>query len=417
MVPPEPESILVVLPTWVGDCVMAAPALRAIRARFPRSRVVHLIEPNLRDLVRGNPFMDEILEWPPQSGRRPWSRPFRKLVASLRERRFDLAVLLPNSFRSALLVALAGVPRRVGYDRDGRGWLLTHRIPVRNRGPRHLSQTWNSIERPAFHPQSIHGDDAEAMSNIIDRSGGRYRPLPLVDYYADLVEALGCSRPDDRLELFTSPEDDAAVTTRLSLRSESCGPPLVIISPGAKFGMAKCWPTAKFAALADRLIDEFAARVLITCGPGEEPIAHEIRAAMHHPAAVLDNPLLTLGQLKSLIRRADLLVCNDAGPRHIAKAFQIPVVTLFGPTHPWWTATRYPGERLVRLEVECGPCQQRICPLGHHDCMTRLEVDSVFAAARELLSQTIARTFSEEVAEARTEPRAACKTASRPETA
>jgi len=96
-------------------------------------------------------------------------------------------------------------------------------------------------------------------------------------------------------------------------------------------------------------------------------------------------PLLSLGELKSLIRRSDLLICNDAGPRHFAKAFGVPVVTIFGPTHPDWTATSYPYERIVRINVECGPCQQRICPLGHLNCMTGVTVEMVISAARELL--------------------------------
>jgi len=94
---------------------------------------------------------------------------------------------------------------------------------------------------------------------------------------------------------------------------------------------------------------------------------------------------LTLGELKSLIKRSDLLIGNDAGPRHLAKAFNVPEVTVFGPTHPEWTATDYPKERIVRIDVDCGPCQQRICPLGHLQCMTGVTVDAVFQAATELL--------------------------------
>ncbi|MEK7730292.1 MAG: glycosyltransferase family 9 protein, partial [Planctomycetota bacterium] len=92
---------------------------------------------------------------------------------------------------------------------------------------------------------------------------------------------------------------------------------------------------------------------------------------------------------KSLIRRSDLLICNDAGPRHLAKAFDVPVVTVFGPTHPDWTSTSYEKERIVRIDVDCGPCQQRVCPLGHHQCMTGVTVDMVFAAATSLLQSHI----------------------------
>ena len=101
---------------------------------------------------------------------------------------------------------------------------------------------------------------------------------------------------------------------------------------------------------------------------------------------------MTLGELKSLIKRADLLICNDAGPRHFAKAFDVPVVTVFGPTHPEWTTTSYRAERVVRVDVDCGPCQQRTCPLGHLQCMTGVTVDAVFDAATALLQPDAAPT-------------------------
>jgi heptosyltransferase-2 len=125
--------------------------------------------------------------------------------------------------------------------------------------------------------------------------------------------------------------------------------------------------------------------VAITCGPGEQPIARRIASAMKHRGFVFDAPLLTLGQLKSLVSRSDLLICNDAGPRHIAKAFGVPVVTIFGPTHPTWTATSYEAERILRIDVACGPCQERVCPLGHLECMIGVTADAVSAAATELL--------------------------------
>ena len=141
----------------------------------------------------------------------------------------------------------------------------------------------------------------------------------------------------------------------------------------------------RFAAVADRLIETTGAAVIVTCGPGEEPIARSIGASMGKGGFILDDPRLTLGELKSLLRRSDLLICNDAGPRHFAKAFDVPVVTIFGPTDPEWTATSYPKERVVRIDVDCGPCQQRVCPYGHLKCMTGVTVESVFEAATQLL--------------------------------
>ncbi|MCH8744232.1 MAG: glycosyltransferase family 9 protein [Chloroflexi bacterium] len=113
------------------------------------------------------------------------------------------------------------------------------------------------------------------------------------------------------------------------------------------------------------------------------------------------NPLLTLGQLKSLVARCDLLICNDAGPRHFAKAFNVPVVTVFGPTHPQWTSTSYERERIVRIDVDCGPCQQPICPLGHLDCINGVTVEAVFDACRELLTTRSASATGETTGESR----------------
>ncbi len=418
-----PESVLVVLPTWVGDCVMATPALRGIRRRFAEARITFLMNPNLGELVRGGDWMDECIEWPaevrsskckvqkedngtPVSTETlrtsnfelqglPMHRPrgWMGFARTLRARRFDLAILLPNSFRAAWVAWCSGAKRRIGYARDGRSFLLTDRIPVKNR------RNPDGFARRTL-PASVR------MGTNLPVRLGRYIPMPLVEYYADLAEAIGCDRPGHDLELFTTADCERSVESRLSSLGISDRRPLIVFSPGAKYGAAKCWPAERFAELADRLIVEHQATVVVTCGPGEEVIAQAIAAGMKCSATgrpsprpspwkgegvravVLDSPLLTLGEMKSLIRRCDLWIGNDAGPRHIAKAFGIPAVTIFGPTHPDWTWTNCADERIVRIDVDCGPCQQRTCPLGHHQCMTGVSVDAVYAAAVSLLKKS-----------------------------
>lgn len=352
----EPRSILIVLPTWVGDFVMATPFLRAVRERFSEAKITFLGEANLRELVDGGDWMDGWMEWPEKSRRTPLAGEFRTMIRELRSQRFDWAILLPNSFRSAMAARLSGAKRRIGYDRDGRGWLLTDRVPLKN------------------------------------RVNGRYQPMPLVEYYADLGERIGCVRPDHRLRLYTTATDDRTIDVRLSALGLADRRPLVVISPGARYGAAKLWLPERFAAVADRLVEEHAATVVVTCGPGEEALARSIAAAMVRRGIVFDDPRLSLGELKSLVARSDLMVCTDAGPRHIAKAFDVPVVTVFGPTHPEWTATAYPKERIARIDVDCGPCQQRVCPFGHHKCMTGVTVEAVYGACAELLSLAGVRT-------------------------
>jgi heptosyltransferase-2 len=347
----DPNRTLIVLPTWVGDFVMATPALRAIRDRFPQSRITFLAVENLRDLIDGGDWMDEVVTWP-TGAKQGRVGAFLKLIRDLRRRAFDLAVLFPNSFRSGLAAALSGAARQVGYDRDGRGFLLTDRLDV-------------------------------------PRENGELRPHPICDYYARIAMALGCPHPGDHLELFTTQASGDAITRRLDSLGIAGRRPNVVISPGASFGASKLWLLDRFAAVADRLHDERDAAVVITCGPGEEGIAREIADAMTRPVHVFDRPRLSLGELKSLIARGDLLICTDAGPRHIAKAFGVPVVTIFGPTHQAWTDTNYESERKVSIPVDCGPCQQKACPLGHHKCMTGVTVEMVYERCAELLAKQL----------------------------
>jgi len=169
------SRILISIPNWVGDVVMATPALRAIRRRYPDARITHIMRPYVAEVLAGTGFADEIVFWPGSDGGRQSSI---SLIRHLRDRRFDLAVLLTNSFRSALTMWVARVTRRVGYARDGRGWMLTDRLTA-------------------------------------PRVRGRYVPIPALDYYNQIARYLGCDEVSDRLELAASPEDEAAIDHRL----------------------------------------------------------------------------------------------------------------------------------------------------------------------------------------------------------
>jgi heptosyltransferase-2 len=146
----------------------------------------------------------------------------------------------------------------------------------------------------------------------------------------------------------------------------------------------------RFAAVADRLAESHGAAVVITFGPGEKALASSIADQMESPGHVFDDPPLSLGELKSLIRRSQLLLGTDSGPRHIAKAFDVAVVTLFGPTHSAWTDTDYPDERKLSIPVDCGPCQKKVCPLGHRKCMDGITTDMVTDACVALLDSHMA---------------------------
>ncbi|GJQ25553.1 MAG: ADP-heptose--LPS heptosyltransferase [Phycisphaerae bacterium] len=346
-----PTRILVFVPNWVGDVVMATAAMNALRRRYPEAQIAHLMRPYVGDVLAGAGLADEFIPWP-NGG----IGSLLGLARRLRRERFDLAVLFTNSFRSALLARLARVTQRIGYARDGRGWLLTDRL----RAP---------------------------------RAGGKYIPIPALDYYNALAVAAGCSPPGDQLVLATSPEDEAAVDKRIGARRAGDAP-LVVFNPGANYGSAKCWPAEKYAALADRLVRERGARVVASLGPKERAIAERLAAATRNVEVCIDPPL-GLGPLKALVRRCDLLVTNDTGPRHFAAAFGVPVVTVFGSSDPAWTDTRFARERNVMLKLDCQPCMKRTCPLGHHHCMNQLEPDLVYDAAARLLEEGVAKRTHE----------------------
>jgi len=361
---PDPQRILVVQPSWVGDAVMATPTLRAIRALYPNSQISYLLRRYVKPIYAGMPWADKLITY--RTGKtkaKAGKGQFFDLAARLRKRKFDLAILLPNSFKSALICKMAGIDRIVGYERDGRGFLLSDKLlPVKERG--------------------------------------KFVPSPIVKYYLGLAHYLGSSARDLKMELFvtdTEKREAEAVLARAGLdpaihRPAACGlAPLILLNPGAQFGAAKCWLPEYFAQLADQFVDELGATIMLSSAPKERPIVEAISRHMKHAAIDLSRAGMDLGSLKEITRRADLLVTNDTGPRHIAAAFDVPVVTIFGPTHPEWTEIYFPKERKVAVKVFCGPCQKKTCPLDHR-CMTRLTPAMVFEASKQLLPPSAAPT-------------------------
>ncbi|WP_211178802.1 glycosyltransferase family 9 protein, partial [Brasilonema octagenarum] len=162
---------------------------------------------------------------------------------------------------------------------------------------------------------------------------------------------------------------------------------IVVFNTGGAFGPAKNWPMASFVELAQRIVTQTDRTVLVACGPGERDDAHAIVTAANSPrvVTVADEPL-TIGLTKAVVQQAELMITTDSGPRHFASAFGVPVITLFGPTHIAWSETYSPLAVHLQHKVDCGPCQQRTCPLKHHRCMNELSVDRVFEKVMHQLS-------------------------------
>jgi heptosyltransferase-2 len=345
-------NLALFLPNWIGDAVMATPALRALRRHFPEARIIGVLKPYVAGVLEGGDWFDECL----LCNGGPWSQSVPAVAWQLRQRSIDLAVLFPNSFRSALIAWLGRCRRRIGYVRYCRRALLTDCLePARD-------------------------------------EHGKLKPSPVLDAYNALAERAGCAQSSNRLELFTTVRDEAAadeVWRRAGLARFS---EVVCLNPGAAFGSAKLWAVECFAALARELADRRSSGVLVLCGPGERLLARRIASLANRPAvrALADYPL-SLGLTKACVRRADLLVTTDSGPRHFAAAFDTPVVTLFGPTHIAWTETYYPKAIHLQKQVPCGPCQRRVCPLDHR-CMKELTPAEVFTAAAALLERRLPAT-------------------------
>ncbi len=339
-------KLAVFLPNWVGDAVMATPALRALREHFVGARLVGVLRPYVAGVLEGAPWLDDLVLL---DTRGPWSRRWPAAARALRRESIDLAVLFPNSFRAALVARLGGCRRRIGYVRYGRGPLLTYRLAAAR------------DER------------------------GRLIPSPAIDSYSRLAQAAGCPRPSYRLELFTTPRDESAADAVWERAHLNRYPEVICLNPGAAFGSAKYWPADSFARLARDLAGRRGAGVLVLCGPGEREVSRQIVALADHPAvhSLADHPL-SLGLSKACVRRCDLLVTTDSGPRHFGIAFDRPVLTLFGPTHIAWTETYHAKSVHLQKRVPCGPCQRRVCPLDHR-CMNELTPGEVFAAATDLL--------------------------------
>lgn len=351
-----PHKILVVQPNWVGDAVMATPMLRALRELYPDAHISYLLRRYVKPIYTGMPWADRLITYRTGKSAGKAGRGLIDLAARLRAGKFDTAILLPNSFRSALICKAAKIPQIVGYERDGRSFLLTDKLlPAKDRG--------------------------------------KFVPTPIITYYLGLVQYLGSRNRDLRLELFVTDQERHSaqqILDRAGLDAAICHPgeqgkaPLILLNPGAQYGDAKCWLPEHFAALADRLIEEQNATILLSGAPRERRILDAVQRHMKHAAVDLCSKGITLGALKEIVRRCDLMISNDTGPRHIAAAFGVPVVTIFGPTHPEWSEIYFAKERKVSVKVFCGPCQKKKCPLDHR-CMTRISPAMVFDQAVQLL--------------------------------
>jgi heptosyltransferase-2 len=340
-------KVLVRAPNWVGDAVMAIPALEAIRRAQVNDEICILARPVVADVFLGQPFADRILEYDSREKHKGWLGR-EKLAGELRKEKFDVAVLLQNAFDAAWLAWRAGIPERIGYARDARGPLLTKAIAVPREGeiPKHESRYYLELLRRA---------------GWIDKT-------PAIAPIRLLVPVEARTKAESTLRQAGARQN-----------AWRCA-----IAPGASYGAAKCWPPERFALLADRLISECGADVIFFGTPGEKEIAARIFARMKSRAISLVGETSML-DLAALFFSCSAFIGNDSGAMHVAAAAGLPVIGIFGSTDPEGTAPVTEEFTLIREPVSCSPCFLRQCPVDHR-CMTRISVESVFQAARRIKS-------------------------------
>ena len=340
-------KLLVRATNWLGDAVMSIPALRAIREAFPDWRITVLARPWVADLYAREQFCDRIIRYDRNGDHGGLGGKWR-LAGELRGDRYDCAILLQNAFDAAVLAWLARIPRRIGYARDGRSFLLTDAValPGPNDIPKHQ----------------------------------RF-------YYLELLRRAGLIRrlPESTDIRLGSAELAAAAGREQWQRRKLPAGPWIGVSPGAAFGGAKRWLPERFAEAASRLSSDFDAGVAVFGSPAETELCQLVAGQVGRRAHNLAGRT-TLAEFIDLAATCSLYLTNDSGPMHVATALGVPTIAVFGATDDHATGPSGSWARVVRQAVHCSPCLLRECPIDHR-CMTRVDTAMVVEMAREVLSE------------------------------
>jgi heptosyltransferase-2 len=336
------KRILVISPNWIGDAVMAQPLLQLLREQHPSSLIDVLAPPAVSPVWRQMAEVDEVLETPFRHGALQLKERWR-YARVLRARAYVAAYVLPNTLKYALIPWLAGIARRVGYKGESRYGLIN----------------------------VMHHDSAP--------------PRAMVPFYAALAFPPSADAPVavPRPRLVASAAQIAAACAKAGLDAER---PLIVFAPGAEFGTAKRWPAEHFGDLAREIIMQVpGAQVALLGGPKDSDVCEAVRASA--PAVLNLAGKTSLGEAVALIARADAVVSNDSGLLHVASALNRPVIALYGPTDPDHAPPFSDIAASISLRLDCSPCRQRECPLGHHNCMRGISGQQVWQTLQPMLGR------------------------------
>ncbi len=342
------KKILVRGANWIGDSVMSVPAMRELRRIFPDAKITLHTRTWADGVFRDASFIDEIVTY----DRHKWViKDILDNSQFLKTDGYDLAVLFPNSFESALTSFLTRIPRRIGYNKDARGLLLTDPIAV---------PEWKNRRHESFYYLNL---VAEVERLVLGR------------------ETVSHSVPSSTIEI--SDERRIAARQQLADFGVDLSRKTVALGVGSTNSRAKRWPAERYAELNDRLQRELEVNVLLVGSKDEADVAGTVETqAFKKPLNIVGQT--NMDEVAAILSEIDLLISNDMGLAHLAPAVGAETIVIFGPTNPETTAPFSENAHILRHQVECSPCMLRDCPIDHR-CMTRVSVDEVFARATGVL--------------------------------
>lgn len=349
---PNIKKILVRGANWIGDAVMSVPAMRELRRIFPEAQITLHTRSWADGVFRDASFIDEIVTY----DKHKWVvKDILDNSNFLREDGYDLAVLFPNSFESALTSFLTRIPRRIGYNKDARGLLLTDPIAV---------PEWKNRRHESFYYLNL---IAEAERLLLGR------------------ETVMHMRPDSSIEI--SDERRSAARKQLDDLGIDSARKTVALGVGSTNSRAKRWPADRYAELNDRLERELSVNVLLIGSMDESKVAVNVESlSSEKPINIVGRT--SIDEVAAILSEIDLLISNDMGLAHLAPAVGAETIVIFGPTNPETTAPFSENTIIIREPVECSPCMLRDCPIDHR-CMTRISVGRVFESAKGVIEDNV----------------------------
>lgn len=337
------NKILIRGTNWVGDAIMTLPAVASIRATYPKAHIAMLVKPWVADIYKLFSALDEIIIY-----ENKFDSPAGvfKLAQKLREKKFDLAILLQNAIEAAIIAVAARIPLRAGYDSDARGLLLTNRV----------------------------------------KRTDEIKKVHQTDYYLEMVKALGCVSVGREMHMETKINLAEAQNILRKFLPGEIGKPIIGMAPGATYGPAKKWFPERFAEVADKLAEKFSVQTIVMGGKSDEETIREVVKLASSKLINLAGRT-TLQEAIYLISQCRIFISNDSGLMHIAGALNIPTVAIFGSTNPVTTSPVGSKSVIVRHEVSCSPCLKKNCPTDFQ-CMKMISVNDVLQVAENLFQNT-----------------------------